>query len=138
VVGFYYQVVRLVYKWQHVGCDGAGIGDDAEIDALNVDEEAHVLAGVVGYAERRDVEGAKREGFAGGYVSPHVCRQFALYAVVAVNAIVNGGGGVYGKMEFVADAAYGFDVVSVVVSDEDVVDVAKGESEVAKVFFECS
>ena len=57
-------------------------------------------------------------------------------AVIMVNAFVNCLSGIYREVEIVVDATHTFDMVSMVMSNEQVVDAAQRESVVSEEFLQ--
>ena len=138
VVGLDDQIVGLADEGFHRIGDAAGIGDEAEVDIVDTDHEADVLAGVMRHGERGNVETAQREGLASNNLFLHRRVELALNTVVAIDALMNKLGGIDGQVVFVADAANRLDVVGVVVGNKHIANLTKAETIVGKLFLQCA
>jgi hypothetical protein len=84
------------------------------------------------------VEAAQLHRFARHDVSFHLSRQFAGYAVVAVNAVMYVFRGVDRQVVFMADAADRLDVVGVVVGNKHIMNGTQAEAVVPEMLLQRS
>ena len=153
VVGFDHQVAGA----QHVGDHGfgelSGVGDETEGGAAvsslrckevggigffrfdEFDEVAVVVSGVVGHRKRCDPKIAHLEGSVEEGAALEVFGDFFRHEPIAHDAFVYGHRSIDGDAELDGERPHGFDVIRVVVGDDDGFDFGHRQSVVAHVFF---
>lgn len=154
VVGFDDEMSGLPHERSHLVGELSGIGDEAKggrrvavsgrkeafacFGTNQTDEIAVVFAGIVRHSERRDAEITHFKRRAGRGVALVGGHHLFGHEAVALHAFVYGRRGVDGNVKFCRNGTHGFDVVGVVVGDDDGADRRDSQAIVAQVLFESS
>ena len=154
VVGFDHQVAGALHIGDHGFGELSGVGDEAEggasVAALRreevggvrffrfdeFDEVAVVVSGVVGHRKRCDPKIAHLEGCVEEGAALEVFGNLFRHEPIAHDAFVYGHRSIDGDAELDGERPHGFDVVRVVVGDDDGFDFGYGQSVVAHVLLE--
>ncbi len=154
VVGFDHQVAGALHVGDHGFGELSGVGDEAEggasVAALRreevggvrlfrfdeFDEVAVVVSGVVGHRKRCDPKIAHLEGRVEEGAALEVFGNLFRHEPIAHDAFVYGHRSIDGDAELDGERPHGFDVVRVVVGDDDGFDFGHGQSVVAHVLLE--
>ena len=154
VVGFDHEVAGALHIGDHGFGELSGVGDETEggasVAALRreevggvrffrfdeFDEVAVVVGGVVGHRKRCDPKIAHLEGRVEEGAALEVFGNLFRHEPIAHDAFVYGHRSIDGDAEFDGERPHGFDVVRVVVGDDDGFDFGHGQSVVAHVLLE--
>ena len=138
VVGLNDQMTRLTDILLHLVGNTTRIGHQTEVRTLSLNEVAHIVETIVRYGKRRHREVAQLQRFSLFYQAYQVCCHLLHHTVVAVDAVVHLAGGIDGNLIVVAEGAYRFDVVGMVVRDEYMLHAGKADTIVTTGFLQAS
>ena len=125
VVGLEHEVVRLEDVMLHALSGHSHVGHDGERLVAVADAESYVLRRVMGDGERGDAEAGQFELRVLLYDMCLVRVDRLGYMEVAVDAFVYEFGGIYGDVVILADLTCRFDVIGMVVGDDNSLDVTE-------------
>ena len=135
MIGLYNQIVGTCHHLFQLVRNMSHIGHYAKHDAIMLHLIAHIVGAIVGHMPCCNSKLTDLKFLACFYIMLVLCCNLLLHTVIAIYARMNILGRIDIKLIIVTEASHRLNVVCVVVSNKNIMNLAHGQSILVKIFF---